>query len=183
MIDNEDSEAMNRNVTASFSLSVSLVVLFAVLLYQPDGPIPPSLQDSAVVQADARPSSPNPEGKRPEPTPGVPLPLSAAGDVTSGQRSPSPTVPEKAAVEVDAVGAHAPPAPGVRVEASKPSPDVVPAQAHSTFTHARPGESLADIAVRVYGSPESAEKVWMANRDLIDAPDAIPPAGALLRTP
>ena len=53
----------------------------------------------------------------------------------------------------------------------------------SAFTHARPGESLADIAIRVYGSPDSARKIWMANRDLIDSLDAIPPGGTLLRTP
>ena len=52
---------MNRNVTASFSLSVSLVVLFAVLLYQPDGPVPPSLQASPVARADSRQPISDPE--------------------------------------------------------------------------------------------------------------------------
>ena len=53
---------MNRNVTASFSLSVSLVLLFAVLLYQPDGPVSVPLQAAPVARAE--PVEPIPDLER-----------------------------------------------------------------------------------------------------------------------
>ena len=71
--------------------------------------------------------------------------------------------------------------PGGQTEETKPG--MIPALPSSAFTYAMPGESLADIAVRVYGSPDSARKLWMANRDIIDSPDATPCGGTLLRTP
>lgn len=171
---------MNRNVTASFSLSVSLVLLFAVLLYQPDGPVPPSLQASSVARADSRQPTPDQDRSRPEPTPGFPLTESSTGGATSDGRSPAPPVQEQA-VEIETAGDHSVPSTVARAEETRPG--AVADLSPSAFTRARPGESLADIAARVYGSPDSARKVWMANRDLIDSLDAIPPGGTLLRTP
>ncbi len=171
---------MNRNVTASFSLSVSLVVLFAILLYQPDGPVPPSLQASPLARAETLPSTPDLDRSRPEPTPGIPLTETLAVDAMSHEPSPSPALPAEAVV-IEAVGDHSRPSREGRAQGTRP--DAVPALPSPAFTYAKPGESLADIAVRVYGTPNSARKVWMANRDLIDSLDAIPPGGALLRTP
>src|SRR6185312_14565351 len=37
-----------------------------------------------------------------------------------------------------------------------------------SFTLTRDGESLADVARRVYGSDEEARTLWLANRDLLD---------------
>jgi hypothetical protein len=45
------------------------------------------------------------------------------------------------------------------------------------------GETLSEVAERVYGSPDAAEALWMANRDRIDRPDARLAAGTILRTP
>lgn len=171
---------MNRNVTASFSLSVSLVVLFAVLLYQPDSTVPPTMQAATIVRAASGEPISNVDRRRPELTPGIPLPESAAGNTSRHKPSPSPTARGEA-IEHEVVGDRARPSSGGSAEEKSSSPAPVPPP--SAFTHAKPGESLTDIAIRVYGSPDSARKVWMANRDLIDSLDAIPPDGTLLRTP
>jgi nucleoid-associated protein YgaU len=171
---------MNRNVTASFSLSVSLVLLFAVLLYQPDGPVSKPLQATSVAQAEPRkPISDLTEG-RPPLTPGSPLTESSAGDGESDAPTPTP-VARVEATEPAAVELKSGPSRGERSRETRPAMGTP--RPTSAFTHARPGESLADIAIRVYGSPDSAGKIWMANRDLIVSPDAVPPGGTLLRTP
>src|SRR4051794_39940615 len=95
---------MNRNVTASFSLSVSLVLLFAVLLYKPDGPVSAPIQAASIARAEPRkPVSDVTEG-RPPLTPGSPLTESSAGDGECDAPTPSPVARveavEPAAVEV-----------------------------------------------------------------------------------
>ncbi len=171
---------MNRNVTASFSLSVFMVVLFAVLLYQPEGPGSSSVQASPNVPADSHQPISDPEKSRPRLTPGTPLPEASTGPTSSDQPSTSPAFREET-VEQGVVREGSRPSPGGQAEETKPG--LVPALPSSTFTYAMPGESLADIAVRVYGSPDSARKLWMANRDIIDSPDTTPRGGTLLRTP
>ena len=51
------------------------------------------------------------------------------------------------------------------------------------FTQALEGETLRDVAIRVYGSADEAESLWRLNRDLIRRKEGILPAGTLLRTP
>jgi nucleoid-associated protein YgaU len=46
-----------------------------------------------------------------------------------------------------------------------------------------PGESLPDIAERVYGSREATESLWKANRDQIERVDSPLAIGTLLRAP
>ncbi len=46
-----------------------------------------------------------------------------------------------------------------------------------------PGEKLADVATRVYGSPDEAEALWRANRDQVAMIDSALAKGTLLRTP
>jgi hypothetical protein len=60
---------------------------------------------------------------------------------------------------------------------------IVPPRHPLAFTTVGAGESLADVAIRVYGSPESAEMLWRANRDFIEQRDSSLRAGMLLRTP
>jgi hypothetical protein len=55
--------------------------------------------------------------------------------------------------------------------------------AHDAFTEAYEGETLRDVASRVYGSPEEDEALWRLNRDLIGRRDDTLSAGTLLRTP
>jgi hypothetical protein len=70
--------------------------------------------------------------------------------------------------------ALASPAPVVREDVSEPGPG---------FAIARPGETLPDVALRVYGSTDASEVIWRSNRDLLPHRDSPLRAGALLRTP
>ena len=45
------------------------------------------------------------------------------------------------------------------------------------------GESLEDVAIRVYGSSDPVDTLWRANRDLLPHRDSPLSAGAVLRTP
>ena len=53
----------------------------------------------------------------------------------------------------------------------------------SAFITSLPGETLADLAARVYGSADAVEVLWRANRDQLEAPDSPIRPGSLLRTP
>jgi nucleoid-associated protein YgaU len=56
-------------------------------------------------------------------------------------------------------------------------------QPQSSFTRAQEGESLRDVALRVYGSSAFASTLWLANRDQLSEPDSTLPPRQLLRTP
>jgi nucleoid-associated protein YgaU len=47
----------------------------------------------------------------------------------------------------------------------------------------RPGETLRDIAIRVYGSADDLDSLWRANRDVLPHKDSPLMAGSVLRTP
>jgi hypothetical protein len=51
------------------------------------------------------------------------------------------------------------------------------------FTSVRDGETLADVARRVYGPSGDPNELWLANRDLIGGKNAPLRAGTMLRTP
>jgi hypothetical protein len=169
---------MNRHVGASFTLSVLVVVFFAVALYplerKPASPVPELLSSEPL-------KSPRPAGPPPEPTPGVPLteppalPTDEPPHVAAGEPTPGPS-PAKHATST-AIATSAP--PRVRV-VSRTRALSAP---RSAFTLVVDGESLDDVAARVYGTTEKAEWLWLSNRDLIARKDASLHAGMLLRTP
>ena len=51
------------------------------------------------------------------------------------------------------------------------------------FASVEPGEGLADVARRVYGSADAADRLWQANRDTLPRPETPLAPGTLLRTP
>ncbi len=51
------------------------------------------------------------------------------------------------------------------------------------FTLSEPGETMLDVARRVYGTPEVAPALRQVNRDLIDRDDVPIRPGSALRTP
>lgn len=55
--------------------------------------------------------------------------------------------------------------------------------ARGAFTKTRGGESLADVAERVYGTRTAVDSLWRANRDVLNAPDDPIEEGLILRTP
>jgi nucleoid-associated protein YgaU len=68
---------------------------------------------------------------------------------------------------------------------SHPSPSNAPPPRRPTaaFTRAEPGETVAQIAHRVYGDPAYARDLWLANRDSLGTAEAVVLRGTLLRTP
>jgi hypothetical protein len=53
----------------------------------------------------------------------------------------------------------------------------------SAFTETQPGETLADVAVRIYGTPDATRALWHANRDQVADPNAALAEATVLRTP
>jgi hypothetical protein len=194
---------MNRHVGASFTLSVLVVVFFAVILYEPEHARP-----TARSPHHAPSTSPSPS---PSPTPGVPiseaitapppeslgpssvasLPESLDRPADSPRRFPPRSIEAEAEPSRLPVARAAPrlPAaseielgsrPRIHKAARRRSLSPVP---RSAFTRVAAGESLSDVAVRVYGTPDAANTLWLVNRDLIDRRDAPLSVGMLLRTP
>jgi hypothetical protein len=163
---------MNRHVGASFTLSVMVVIFFAVALY-------PSDRKRATVSLEplASPSTtpPGPAGPpSTAPTPVVPSPETTPVSV--------PEPPRVAVLE------QAPGPPEREANAAPPRVRVISrtravSAPRSAFTVVSDGESLDDVAARVYGTTDRAEWLWLSNRDLIERKDASLRAGMLLRTP
>ena len=177
---------MNQNVGASFGLSVLTVVFFAVVLYQPDrkAPLPPaggsSVASAKPVEALPPPEPPRPAMARvsPEP-PALTEPLSLAA--VPAPPAPSSTGRPEAHARRDAPAraAAAVARPVSRRTARTDGPD----EPRGAFTRVREGESLPDVALRVYGTARQTRSLWLANRDMVSRADAPLRAGALLRTP
>jgi len=194
---------MDENVGVSFGLSVLVVVFFAVVLYQPDRPRgtatgPPSAAADPVgtppaVAPGVRPPLLPPElpldppGTEPPPSPVAVVVRPTS--VVPGNLPVARAAPRRERVEPAAVVPPAAPAPlaGSLAKTARASrPEATPAPPPSrrgAFTQARAGETLADVARRVYGSAEAAGQLWLANRDMLDRPDGALTPGVALRTP
>ena len=194
---------MDRNVGASFTLSVLTVVVFAVVLYQPDSPphapaVTPAPGPSTTGSgALSQPSSATAavdviEARDPDAPAPVPAPAPAQ-PATTGNRLlpavpvmsrvlPASTRPGSGRASQPRLVSRREPTPLPETRAT-PARSLAPEEPRGAFTKVRPGETLASIAVRVYGSEDAAERLWMANRDLLDRQDAPLREGAMLRTP
>jgi hypothetical protein len=92
------------------------------------------------------------------------------------------------------------PLPAIRVVSKRegpdrrsppPSPPVSPAAARASgvklarapFTIAGAGETITDVARRVYGTAGDADMLWRANRDVVGDPGVPLSPGTVLRTP
>lgn len=158
---------MNQHLGATYTLSVLVVVAFAVAFHRVGeraGPPKPANKVSA------RGIESRPEPARPE--------VAAAPARPPVEAKPTARVeivrPKVAAVE------HAPP--------KEPRPAVRPVSEvkerhRGAFARVEPGESLADVALRLYGSPTMAEALWKANRDQVSSSSTPLEAGMTLRTP
>jgi len=176
---------MNQNVGASFGLSVLTVVFFSVILYQPEHKVvvPP------LAGAPARPVEPVeaiPPTEPPGPASAGTVDLAPAGvGPVAVAAEPKVSVP----VPVEKPEARSRPdvpprAAAVARPVSRRSPrDVATVETRGAFTQVREGETLSDVARRVYGTVQKARSLWLANRDVVDRADAPLPAGSLLRTP
>jgi hypothetical protein len=204
---------MDQHLGASITLSFSLVVIFAIVLYQPEDTSRLTTRAEAgnSVLPKAEPtirSSPPP----PPLTPGAPLiePIARSGPVPPGpQTRDAETLPTNGSEAMElhrpapegqtrrAEGGTTPLAAGSRspsgiimiphADAPSAAPvahgDAEERPPHDPFTLAKEGETLRDVALRVYGSPDRVDHLWQLNRDLIGRDDVVLSSGTLLRTP
>jgi hypothetical protein len=155
---------MNRHVGASFTLSFSVVGFFAIILYQPEGPPVPAAPPPSVAHSPADGS------------------LVATGLERSPTSAPDPSVrPTTVRETADRAASRPVVAATTKAQGAPRRPG--PLRPRSAFTEVAEGESLADVATRVYGAPEEARKLWHANRDMIGSFEAPLQVGMLLRTP
>jgi nucleoid-associated protein YgaU len=78
------------------------------------------------------------------------------------------------------------PGPGVDPQPSvnKPGgPTSTQAGPQAAFTEVQKGETLRDVAKRVYGSTDALDSLWRANRDVLPHIDSPLSSGSVLRTP
>jgi hypothetical protein len=188
---------MNGNVGASFALSFLLVGVVAVVLYPP-ATHPPSPAGGAPIEVSALPESgrnaplppltpavpwsdaptstePGPVSSSPPPDPGG---LLAAQDPENRAGDPirRPSLATRPDLPTDI---PAPMTPAI----SQVTRRSITSGPRPPFTTSAAGETLADVARRVYGSPAAAQDLWLANRDHVERLDVPLPAGTLLRTP
>jgi hypothetical protein len=181
---------MDQHLGASITLSFTLVVVFAIILYQPENaprpPSPPAPSAPAVTPQEMRPPPSEPQ---PPLTPTAPL---AEEPMPVPPRVEQPPVPVLPLVEQPPV-----PAPVLPVARRAPKPteseevEVRPSRPAMTlpapegFTRAAEGETLRDVAIRLHGSAnhDQVEALWRLNRDLVRSRDTPLRAGMLLRSP
>lgn len=122
----------------------------------------------------------------------------------AGARQPigmlnSPDVPGEAGRIASRGRVNEAPVPAVRVTSargsqrgtSRPStqeraesaPNSIGRLARAPFTVVGSGETMADVARRVYGNADDVESLWRANRDVVSGPGAPLSPGTVLHTP
>jgi len=183
---------MNEHAGPACALSGLIVGVFAILLHErnptPPGPLAPvqkaSPQDGSASKSETSASIqravPREVLARPTPAESAPIarPTVTRRVVAVDPAQPSPPrVPERNPGSPTRLIASGPPVKALQKLASKTSPS------RSSFAIVGPGETLADVAKRVYGSKDAAEAIWKANRDQVEKRDAPLSAGTLLRTP
>jgi len=157
---------MEARAGVSVVLSLCIVALTTVALYRPERPIrTPQLSTQPDVAAASAVEPPEPAPPvvpdLPEPTAGIPLPT-----------------PERAVARSVAV-----PVPKARNRPASEVENVSRRRPTSAFTSIAPGETLVDIATRIYGTPTASDSLFRANRDVLNAPDDPLQVGGMLRTP
>ena len=181
---------MNEHAGPACALSGLIVGLFAVLLHDklpPSAPAPP--QD-----VSARPLGPRVET--------LPTILSPSPSMAQAPAVVSPALPvivktdqatpttghfrqESTKSVVDSVPETMgqPPRSPESDSSVGPKPIVSPLATRPTYAVVGPGESLPDIAARIYGSRDATQSLWKANRDQVERVDSPLANGILLRAP
>lgn len=181
---------MTRHLGVNVFFSVLIVIFFAVILYQPEEPLadahasavkpaesesePPSpASASPVAEATPLPAAPRPTEEAPQAPPVVhTIPTSHRPAVAQAETSSSQSKPSRPARAVPRASKPTKPRPRGSVSTSR-----------TPFIQAGAGETLDDVALRVFGSSDAARALWMANRDILPDRDSPLSAGMVLRTP
>jgi hypothetical protein len=167
---------MDQHLGASITLSFGLVFVFAIVLYQPEHA---PLSRAGPEIAARKPEHPPPAPPAPLPALSPTEPLTVRPTQATFGSDAGEMRPIAAASRIERAAARPPPS-SARVGARR-SAAVLPPTAG--FTRVLEGETLRDVALRLYGSSEEAESLWRLNRDLIRRKEGTLPAGTLLRTP
>jgi hypothetical protein len=190
---------MNRQVGPSLVLSVLIVCFFAVALFEhepsrgrmrarPALPLPTrgSSEEARLPARDdrSRPPGALASGSRRTAAGFVqpdPRPRSVRGDRIATPTSDAP-VPAVRATDrsLDRLAGHV--RGSVETNRSRGLSDHGD-RPRSAFTLVREDETIADVALRIYGNTDEADALWRANRDAIPRKDSPLAPGTLLRTP
>jgi hypothetical protein len=169
---------MNEHAGPACALSGLIVGVFAILLHDrnPPPPVPKSLSRSVSP-------APRVEGSKPESPAsiGPPRPIATTAPPPSEgfARAPGPVLGPR---KVEDPGPEPGRSPDLPTRVDPPATPSVP-PSRPPFAVVEPGESLADVAARVYGSKDASEALWKANRDQVARVDSPLTGGTLLRTP
>jgi hypothetical protein len=196
---------MNRQVGPSIVLSVLIVCFFAVALYQRDPARLAPGQERAVVAGAV-------DGSRPAPTTAPntstsksigPTARSDASSVTlvsSAKRLTNQDVSSGSAEARSDRAVFTSSEPNFRTASGRSSPSSnasassltgvrtadkieVARRPRSAFTVVEADETIADVAMRIYGTTDEVESLWQANRESLPRKDTPISSGMLLRTP
>ncbi len=173
---------MNEHAGPACALSVLIVGIFAVLLHDRGRPPVTSKAVAPEVKGTEAPRlAPGPDRVSPAPHRETaivaPVPKAVERPTASRDREPAPRNdegPPRKSETKPSGAASSRPVPRTRPRARVP---------RSPFAVVEQGETLADVATRVYGSPGATEAIWKANRDQIARIDSPLARGTLLRTP
>ena len=182
---------MNEHAGPACVLSVLIVAAFAILLHDKNPP-PTNPQTPVREITDALPRSvpniaPASTASRGRQAEGAPVP--PPSPAKQGEMVAVPiTAPEKLAATAASGGLSPPPAEA-RSEGGKDEAKPegarrpTPSGPRPPFTVVGPGETLIDVARRIYGSTDATQAIWKANRDQLERIDSTLARGTLLRTP
>src|SRR5579883_1027951 len=154
---------MTRHMGASFALSYLIVGIVAIVLYQPDHARPHRPSNQPVAKNETPPA--RPREPLPEVTPALPLIEATPIVETMTSRRPAWTAPD---VDVPTSRPTAMASTANLDDSPRPIPPSrlqpishrrVPREPRSAFTQVDEGESLADVALRVYGTPDAAQSL------------------------
>lgn len=173
---------MNEHAGPACALSGLIVAVFAVLLHDHSPPPTAPKPTARNAPAPAPVASPPAEGPS---KPDAPAAIPRAGSPAVAASPPSRPAAEKArpAVALRDVKAEAPKAQSEPARAKAPARRSKPPIPRPSFAVVEGGETLADVAARIYGSRDEAEALWKANRDQVERIDSPLARGTLLRTP
>jgi nucleoid-associated protein YgaU len=180
---------MNEHAGPACALSGLIVGIFAVLLH--DNTPPPPVPVTPVQVAPAT-SPPGGGSSKPEiPSTIRQTPSGAIAAAPPRAEEPASALPTVQTREIPAAVSESSRFPTTEVrhrQAKTKSPNQVPKKPtpvtpRPAFAIVEQGETLAQVAVRVYGSNDATEALWQANRDQVERVDSPLARGTLLRVP
>jgi hypothetical protein len=191
---------MNQQAGPSIILSVLIVGFFAVALFprEPARARKPAGHDQSAGPVGSRNQPDGPSPARSEPIAGLApaaagkpvLKAAAVQDdatslvaVRSTSRIPGDARPMLRKTSKPAASPVPPPGRPLRTIATLSERPQIPHQPSQAATLVGADETIADVALRVYGTTSQAEALWRANRDALPRRDSPLVPGTLLRTP